>query len=198
MTAPPAIGADRLPPVPDSPNGVMRCRRKRTSHLLDRHAELVRRDLGQGRLVALTVRHLLGEHRDGAVGLEHRARRFAGDEPAPTTGHDRLLEVGWSGRGLDERGEPEPEHSSLGARLGLAFRPVLEVGELERALERRAGRHAHVERRSGQHPAGQLVGPDDVAQPDLVAADARARAAAMSSTRSRTHVSTAHGPRYAT
>ena len=79
MTAPPAIGADRLPPVPASPNGVMRGVAVAHAHLLDRHAELVGRDLGKGRLVALTVGHLLRVHRHGAVGLEHRARRLAAD-----------------------------------------------------------------------------------------------------------------------
>ena len=37
---------------------------------LEGHAELVGRDLGQGRLVALAVGRLAGEHHEGAVGLE--------------------------------------------------------------------------------------------------------------------------------
>ena len=41
--------------------------------LLERHAELVGGDLGQGRLVALAVRHLPGEQRDDAVFLEPEA-----------------------------------------------------------------------------------------------------------------------------
>ena len=97
--------------------------------LLDRHAELVGRDLGQRRLVALAVGHLLGVHRHGAVGLEHRARRLAPDHPAAAARHDRLLEVGRSRRRLDERGEPEAEDPPLGARRGLARGPVLEVGD---------------------------------------------------------------------
>ena len=114
--------------------------------LLERHAELVGRDLGQRRLVTLTVGHLLGVHRHGAVGLEHRARRLAPHHPAGPR-HHRLLEVGRSRRRLDERGEPEAEDAPLGARRGLPRGPVLEVGDLERALERRARRHADVERR---------------------------------------------------
>ena len=80
---------------------------------------------------------------------------------------------GGPGRRLDERGEAERRGTGPRRAPQPDVRgPVVEVGDLERALERRARRHAHVERRSGQHLPRQLVGPDDVAQPDLVAADA--------------------------
>ena len=121
--------------------------------------------------MALPVGHLLRVDRHGAVGLEHRAGRLAADETTAAAGHDRFLEVRRPGRGLDERREPEPEHPAFGSRRGLAFGPVLEVGDLQRALERGARRHADVERRAGEHLPRELVGSDDVAEADLVAAD---------------------------
>ncbi len=142
-------------------------------HLLDRHAERVGRDLGERGLVTLAVGHLLRVHGHGPVGFEHRARRLALEQPTGSAGHDRLLEVGRSRRGFDERREPEADATPVGARRLLARRPRREIGDLERALERGARRHADVERGAGQHLPRQLVGPDDVAQPDLVSTDAQ-------------------------
>ena len=49
--------------------------------------------------------------------------------------------------------------------------PMFEVGDLESFLEGGLGRHAHIEDRTGDHGRWQQVGTDDVAQPDLGAAD---------------------------
>src|SRR5580700_12028667 len=51
------------------------------ANLLERHAELVGGDLGQGRLVALAVRHLPGEQRDDAVFLEPEAHGLKAHGP---------------------------------------------------------------------------------------------------------------------
>ena len=58
--APPAIVAARLPPVKPERDDVAVA--DDDPDLLERHAELVGRDLGERRLVALAVRHLAGEH----------------------------------------------------------------------------------------------------------------------------------------
>ena len=82
MTAPPAIAADRLPPVPASPNGVIAVSPKRTRHLFDRDADLVGGELRERGLVALAVGHLLGDDRHPAVLLEHEARRLGAHQRA--------------------------------------------------------------------------------------------------------------------
>ncbi len=86
--------------------------------LLERHAELVGGDLGQGRLVALAVRHLAGEQRDDAVFLEPEAHGLIAQG---AVGPPRARS------GLDERCHPDAEVAALRSRLGL---PAPERGEV--------------------------------------------------------------------
>ena len=106
-------------------------------HLLDRDADLVGGDLRQRRLVALAVRHLLGDapttvpssSSTSAGGLATERRR----PPPPIT---YAPKSGGPGRRLDEGREPEPEVSCPPpvpppARSGQR----VELGVVERLLE---------------------------------------------------------------
>ena len=91
--APPAIVAARLPPVP-KPIGTRSVSPTTTRTWSNRHAELVRRHLGQRRLVALAVRHLRGEHRHRAVVLEPHPHDLVAHDVAPAL----ALEAGAASR----------------------------------------------------------------------------------------------------
>ena len=139
--------------------------------LLDGNAHLVGRDLGERGLVPLAVRHLLRHDRNGAVVFEDQPRRLTPERAADVSHHVRA-EVGRAGCGLDECREPESEQPPLGARRRLVGRPLVDLGDRHRPFERGACRHPHVECRTGDHAGGELDGGDEVALPDLVAADA--------------------------
>ena len=83
------------------------------SDLLERHTDLVGRDLRERRLVALPVGHLRGEDRHHAVGLEPHPHLLGSHDPAATA----LL--AWAGRGFDVRGDAESR--GIGPRRRAAF-----------------------------------------------------------------------------
>ena len=91
------------------------------ANLLERHAELVGGDLGQGRLVALAVRHLAGEQRDDAVFLEPEAHGLHAHRAAGPLRRPR------AGSGLDERCHADAEVTALRPCLGL---PAPERGKV--------------------------------------------------------------------
>ena len=107
--------------------------------VIERHAHLVGGHLGQGRLVALAVRGLGGDHEEVPVGLEPDPGLLAAEHPAAGA------HLGRPGCGLDEGGETDAEVAALGpgGRL-LPAEPVV-VDELEGPVEgltRRDAGHA--------------------------------------------------------
>ena len=99
------------------------------AYLLERHAELVGGDLGQGRLVALAVRHLAGEQRDDAVFGELEAHRLHAHGAAGPLRRARARS------GLDERGHADAEVAALRSCLGLAAPERGKVHEMSDPLQ---------------------------------------------------------------
>ena len=156
--------------------------------LLERHAELVGRDLGERGLVALPVRHLAGEHGHGAVGVEPQPHRAPGPSGRSAPSASR-----GPGRGLDVGGQADAEVAALRPRSAPAGPEGREVDELGDALQRlrvvtpASGRPVIIGER-------RLVRGGDVAPPDLERVEAELPGDEVEH-RSRTNVSAAHGPR---
>ena len=100
--------AERLPPV--EPGRRVGAVAGHDAHRVERHAELVSRDLCEGGLVALPVGHLRGENDHGAVIVETHAYLFA---------TYRIVTCLRAGRGLDVRRHPQSEVDAAGARFEL-------------------------------------------------------------------------------
>ena len=98
--------------------------------MLEGHAELGRRHLGERGLVALTVRHLRREHREGAVVLETGPRLLRAEGTAAGVGLARPR------RRLDVGGHAHSQVPALAARLGLPRPEAGDIDELVHALER--------------------------------------------------------------
>ena len=94
-----------------------------------RHAELVGRDLGEGRLVALAVGHLLDVDADAAVDLEHGAgrlghRRCAGHD---VLGHVRRARARPRGRWRSRSRASGPRPAPPPARTGTRSRSAISI-----------------------------------------------------------------------
>ena len=128
---PPAIVADRLPPVKPEGDGVTVA--DDDADLLEGHAELVGGDLGEGGLVALPVRHLAGEQRRRCRLRPAEDAWTPGPARRPTSGRPRAR-----GR-LDEGGHADAQVAAPGPgrRPGGAGRR--EVHQLGEALQRLPG-----------------------------------------------------------
>ena len=116
------------------PNGVFAGVAVDDLDLLDRHAELVRHELGEGRLVALAVAVRAGQDLDVAGRVEPELRRLPqADTGAQRADHRRRRDAA----GLDVGGEADA--AQLAARLGLgaARLEALVVGDLDRLVEDR-------------------------------------------------------------
>ena len=193
VTAPPAIGADRLPPVPArAERRDATCRRSgRGPARAARRARRPRpgpassRDPGRGASAGCTPTRC----------RRPRAPSGAGSPPIspPAPGMIASWKSGGPGAASMNVANPSPRMRPSARAAACRARPVLEVGDLERALERRARRHADVERGPVSIRRGQLVGADRCCGAGSRRDRCPARGAAMSSMRSRTQVSTAHG-----
>ena len=137
---------------------------------LNGNAELVGGHLRERRLVALAMGHLPGVDRDAAIGFEDRVDRLGAGERGEA-GHDRVEVPGRPRSRFDVGRDPEAEAATLLPSRRLVLCPMFEVGDIESPLEGGLGRHAHIEGRTGEHRRREHVGTDDVAQPDLGAAD---------------------------
>src|SRR5262249_13011760 len=128
--------------------------------LPERHAELVGGDLGQGRLVALAVRHLPGEQRNDAVFLEPKAHGLGAQRAAGTVGRAR------AGSGLDERCHADAAGTAVASRFGLPTPKRGKVHELGEPLQRLP--RGDSDQRTPRDHAGRRIGArGDVTQPDL-------------------------------
>ena len=128
-------------------------------HVVEAHPELVRRHLGERRLVPLAVRHLRRDHGHVAVRLEPHARRVLLHREA-----DRRPPVGKAGRRLDRVREAKAEVAALLTGAALLLPEPLVVDVPQKLVERLdCGRPVH--RRSARHLPGHLLGGQQVAAP---------------------------------
>ena len=135
------------------------------SDLLEGHADLVRGDLSERRLVALPVRHLRGEHRHHAVGLEADAHLLGAHHPAAAAPFARAR------GGLDERRHADAEVAAFRACRCLASAERGQVDDLGHPLERLAGGDAD-EAAARDHRERRLASSDHVAESQLERLDA--------------------------
>ena len=102
-------------------------------HLVDRDAEPVGHQLGEGRLVALAMRVRAGQNLDGAHRIDPDLGRFP-QADAGTQRPDRLR--GGDAARLDIGGESDAAQLAGPRALALALAEILVVGHVERLLER--------------------------------------------------------------
>ena len=137
-------------------------------NVLDRNAEPVRHELGEGRLVALAVAVRSGEDFDRTGWIDPHFRRFPQADAAAERA-DRLRRR--NAARFDIGGNADAAQLAVPRRLALALGEAFIVGKLHRLLERRvivAGVVRHDHRRLMRKRPHEILAPQTPPDPDRV------------------------------